>query len=489
MSKRKVIMFKYIAEETGVGCVFDQCHFKMIFSLDFLLLYLVLFFLLVLDKTLFDSVFQKEPIFCEKSFFSSEIAPFSASSGEATCCNISRNRGTCIIRIHQVYVLCHSHHYKHLQLTHTINNNTKTKRMSGTTTEHAADEAAGEEIFTSDGREPPIVMSPPPVKTTTTPGESDDGKAVLDTTGLSAEQAFEVFAGKIYPISSATRPASSTGKDASGLETPWQRLARLQQEVQELEKDLAPAVQGASTEATVMEAVRELQTRLSSQSNTVSNSVWQERLTQQVADSAASLTRITSVGSMEGQSSTAVPPSPAEGATAADWEARIRKLEKLVGTGANGVNERSHSLLERLAVLEAAAAKLSEKDLEAAMKKAKVIRQDLEAASKARNKLVSSRDANAESSKSIAALHDQMTQLQGLTKLLPVLTQRLQALAVQHSQATTWTQRLAATEQQASQLQTATLKMDASLKQLEESLKTTAEQMMENMKALDAKLS
>ena len=357
--------------------------------------------------------------------------------------------------------------------------------MSGIS-EHAADEAAGEEIFTSEGREPPVVMSAPPIVQQQGP---EDDKALLETTGLAPEKAFEIFAGKIYPIASSS--SSSTRRPAmnsSAPETPWQRLARLQLEAAELEKDLSAGAASASggDEPSLLQAVRDLQGRLAEPSTVaaLSSTVWQERLTQQVADSTASLTRITSVGSMEGS---AAPSDSVQATAGVDWEARIRKLEKLVGTGA-GLHE-SHSLLERLTVLEKAASKLSEKDLEVAMKKAKVIRQDLEAASKARNKLISSRDANAESSKSIAALHDQMTQLQGLTALLPVLTQRLQALASQHSQATTWTQRLAATEQRTGQLLTATTKIDASLKQLEESLKVTAEQMTANMKALDSKLS
>lgn len=360
--------------------------------------------------------------------------------------------------------------------------------MSGSA-EHAADEAAGEVIYTSDGREPPIVMSPPPLKKPEI-NYDDDKAALLETTGLSAEEAFEVFAGKIYPMTNkAPRPA------AGRVETPWQRLARLQQEAQELEKDLAPTAGGGNSaeDTALLEAVRLLQTRLSQPStvSAASSSAWQERLTQQLSDSSSALKRITSASSFEGSTAagatTTTSTTDIAAAAAADWEARIRKLEKLVGMGA-GAHE-SHSLLERLAVLERAASKFNEKDLEAAMKKAKVIRQDLEAASKARNKLLSSRDANAESSKSIADLHDQMTQLQGLTNFLPVLAQRLQALAVQHSQATTWTQRLASTEQQASQLETATKKMDDSLKKLEESLQASAEQMIENMKALDAKLS
>jgi myosin heavy subunit len=338
--------------------------------------------------------------------------------------------------------------------------------MSGA--EHAADEAAGEVIFSSDGLEPPILTSPPPLPPPS--NQNDDDKAVLETTGISADQAFEVFAGKMY----ATQPSSSATTTSRSLETPWQRLARLEREVQELQADLTAGDDNAG--AAVTQAVRALQERLSH--TTITSSAVQERLSQQLADSAVSLTG--------GGSPTKTVAAAAQAAPEIDWDGRLRQLEKLIGTG--GLSD-SHSLLERLATMEGSIAKMTDKDLEASWKKAKVIRQDLEAASKARNKLLASRDANAESSKSIADLHDQMTQLQGMSRLLPVLVTRLQALATQHAQATTWSQRLAATEQQAVQLQTATTKLDASLVQLEGSLQTSVQQMEDNMKALDAKLA
>ena len=333
-------------------------------------------------------------------------------------------------------------------------------------TEPTAEEAAKEEIFSSDGQEPPIVISPPPVNVS----ETQDEKAVLDTSGVAPEDAFEVFAGKLYPIKVAV------AKPVGVPETPWQRLARLQREVEELEKDVTE--HAGPSEASLLDVIRGLNTRLSepSTSSAASSALLQERLTKQVASSMASLAQPTT---------TDASPPTVEAATAVPWEVRVRKLEQVVGTGP-GIHE-SHSLVQRLTALERAASKLSEKDLEAAMKKAKVIRQDLEAASKAKNKLISSRDANAESSKSIAALHDQMTQLQGLTHQLPAMAQRLQALASQHSQTATFSQRLSAAEKQASELQTATAKMDATLKQLEESVQATAALMTENMKSLDAK--
>jgi hypothetical protein len=345
--------------------------------------------------------------------------------------------------------------------------------------EHAADEAAGEVIFSSDGLEPPLVTSPPPLPSST---PDDDDKAVWETTGISAAQAFEVFAGKVYTTHSST--TTTTPRLRSTLvETPWQRLARLEQEVFELQADLAGGDDGdeAQGHAAVTQAVRALQERLSH--TTVTSSAVQERLSQQLAASAVSLT-----GKDTAEATATTTTNSSKASPEIDWDGRLRKLETLIGSTGGGRTER-HSLGERLAATEASLAQMSDKDLEASLKKAKVIRQDLEAASKARNKLLASRDANAESSKAIAALHDQMTQLQGLSGLLPVLVQRLTGLATQHAQATTWSQRLAATEQQAAQLQTATRQLDASLGQLEGSLQTSVQQMEDNMKALDAKLA
>jgi hypothetical protein len=348
--------------------------------------------------------------------------------------------------------------------------------------EHAADEAAGEVIFSSDGLEPPLVTSPPPLPSST---PDDDDKAVWETTGISAAQAFEVFAGKVYTTHASTTTTTTTTTTprlrSTLVETPWQRLARLEQEVFELQADLAGGDDGdeAQGHAAVTQAVRALQERLSH--TTVTSSAVQERLSQQLAASAVSLT-----GKDTAEATTTTTTSPAS--PEIDWDGRLRKLETLIGSTGGGRTER-HSLAERLTATEKGLAQMSDKDLEASMKKAKVIRQDLEAASKARNKLLASRDANAESSKAIAALHDQMTQLQGLSGLLPVLVQRLTGLATQHAQATTWSQRLAATEQQAAQLQTATRQLDASLGQLEGSLQTSVQQMEDNMKALDAKLA
>ena len=147
--------------------------------------------------------------------------------------------------------------------------------MSAASAEHAADEAAGEEIFTSDGREPPIVTSPPPIPQQSTP--TDD--ALLETTGLSAQQAFEVFAGKVYPM----RGVGAAVKSGAP-ETPWQRLARLQMEAQELEADLKGA-EAATTEPTLLQAVRDLQGRLADSTITTTSSAaaWHEKLAQLLA--------------------------------------------------------------------------------------------------------------------------------------------------------------------------------------------------------------
>ena len=59
-----------------------------------------------------------------------------------------------------------------------------------------ADEAGGEVIFSSDGMDPL-----PPTKPPTLATPSSDGTAVLDSSNIQAQTAFEVFQGKLYYLS------------------------------------------------------------------------------------------------------------------------------------------------------------------------------------------------------------------------------------------------------------------------------------------------
>jgi hypothetical protein len=88
--------------------------------------------------------------------------------------------------------------------------------------------------------------------------------------------------------------------------------------------------------------------------------------------------------------------------------------------------------------------------MEQTAKKAKVIRADLEAASKAGNKLTAT--YKKEDSKMILQLHQQMTELEGLSGYLPSLANRLQQLVGLHVQASTFLTRLETLECSANQL-------------------------------------
>ncbi|CAB9497861.1 FR47-like protein [Seminavis robusta] len=333
--------------------------------------------------------------------------------------------------------------------------------------EHAADEAAGEVIFSSDGL-PPTTISPR--KRPSTLEKVDDGDmTVLDSGDTNPAVAFEIFSGKVYPVSSA-QPKSTTGIIKS--ETPAERLARLQQEITELEQDLASA--NTAEEAggggpALMGVVTDLQQRLKTQAGVTAKN--QEEMTRSIQ---------MRLQEWEASKNATSPAEAAAGApvatTSPDLEERLLQVEKLVGGGATTTT--STSLLTRLEEMEAFLKGLDLKGLEQASAKAKVIRSDLEAASKARNKLASAATFRKEDAKTISSLYDQMSQLEGLSGHLPALVARLQQLANLHAQSSTYALRLTQSEQEMVQLQ-------AVVKSLEETVTKAETGMAENVKVIE----
>ena len=311
-------------------------------------------------------------------------------------------------------------------------------------TEHAADEAGGEVVYSSDGLA--ALPRPPAI-----PAKASEGSDGLDTKEYSAEEAFEVFSGKVYP---------SEGGSNYKLwqESPLQRLGRLQRELAELEQDVA------SDDSAVQTAVQDLKSRL--QKTKLSN---QQELTQKITSSVNQGTTITT------------PPAAVE--STSDVDLRLKRLEEAIGSSRSS----EASLMDRLTRIEESVAKLDDTQLEALTKKAKVIRQDLEAATKARNKLMSSL-SRSEDSKSITELYDQMVQLQGLSSHLPALTQRLQVLAHQHQDSATWATRLRAMEEAANSMQSQMTTLEQALDKMQLGLQENTFQMAENMKALDTRI-
>ena len=340
--------------------------------------------------------------------------------------------------------------------------------------EHAADEAAGEVIYSSDGL-PPFTV--PKARNSVAEKADDGGMTILDTEGGNATQSFEVFSGKVYSVKSSV---GSSGATATKSETPAERLARLQQEVAELEQDLSS---GATTEESpaVLELLTDLKNRLQVQAGVASSAKNQAEMTLSIqqhlqeweakkGNAAAPAAGKDEAGIVyELYGGVGVPSASA----APSLEERLLQVESLVGSSTG-----KESLLKRLEAMESFMKNLDAKGLEQASAKAKVIRSDLEAASKARNKLASAATFRKEDAKTISSLYDQMTSLEGLSDHLPALVARLQQLATLHAQSSTFSVRLTQSEKEVVQLQ-------ALVKELEETITKVETGMVENVKVIE----
>lgn len=369
-----------------------------------------------------------------------------------------------------------------------------------------ADEAGGEVIYSSDGLAPLDSTKPPmSVASPTAAGAGGDGKqqgsdgaagaegavdseeAVLDSSGMNVVDAFEVFKGKIYSVKTIeTTPGAK--HPTAVKETPLQRLARLQAEINELEAELSTTT--ANTGRDFDEEVVQLATSLKSRLKTVEEA--SNRLPQQDELTRLIRQQLKQTASVGSQSSAAPGASPtgvvyelygtAQNPTTT-VEDRLTKMERLVGSSAVSTK----SLVSRLDDVETMVGRIDPTSVEQAANKAKVIRADLEAASKARNKLTAT--YKKEDSKTIQELHEQMVELEGLSRYLPALTQRLQQMANLHVQSASFASRLTATEQQASQVQATLGELESTLDAIQTQMVKNLEQVEQNVQKLDERLN
>lgn len=263
---------------------------------------------------------------------------------------------------------------------------------------------------------------------------------------ISAEQAFEVFAGKLFSVHPYKK--QKAGAVPASTETPIERLTRIKRELQELQdesifQEELEKLQGQFETLSAVQARRQQDLNGFIQSSL-------DRLAQEtkVGDPAAAISKPSS---------------------RSDESSRIAGVESALA-----------KLQERLPSLEA------QLDVDGLQKKAKVIRQDLEAAAKARTKLQqhSGGGASSEDTKRIAALYDQMQSLQGVSHCLPVLAERLETLAMSHSQAASHQVRVRAMEQTVGQLQGQMQSIEGTLAALEASMKENAEALQASIRML-----
>jgi hypothetical protein len=345
-----------------------------------------------------------------------------------------------------------------------------------------ADEAGGEVVYSSDGLSPPTEITKPP---TIAQAESTDKEsAVLDSDDIQASDAFEVFSGKVYSVKTPNSYAHGYK------ETPLERLARLQTETSQLETELrtTAANSGRAFDEEIVKLATQLKSRLNAAASTrlpeqdeltrlIRKQLKQAQQNQQeeATPGASSTSDTTTTGLIYELYGTAQNPTTST-------EDRLTKMERLVGSSAT-----THkSLLARLEELETMLARVDEKALEQAQLKAKVIRADLEAASKARNKLTAT--YKKEDSKTIQELHQQMTELEGLSQYLPALTARLQQMATLHVQGASFATRLLQTEEQAAQAASSLAQMERTLEKVQSHMVENVETVEKNMKQLDDRL-
>eukprot|EP00978_Attheya_sp_CCMP212_P018376 scaffold50201_cov50-Attheya_sp.AAC.6 len=228
---------------------------------------------------------------------------------------------------------------------------------AGATTD-AADEAGGEAIFSSDGL-PPLAPPLAPVSSS------------ASTEAISPLEAFEVFSGRLFPPSSAVQQKLDD-------EPPLVRLARLQTELKELEKDMqsAPPSEHFAVED-VTQVMQGLSSRLDSLSANAASTLFKGRQSDLTTLVQSSQLKSNGSAAAAGTSSNnegvvyELYGGPASAASAVDvsLQERLQAMEALVGSDASG-----KSILQRLEQAELMASKADPRSLEAAANRAKVIR-------------------------------------------------------------------------------------------------------------------
>eukprot|EP00934_Nitzschia_sp_Nitz4_P007558 Nitzschia sp. Nitz4//scaffold255_size41878//18177//19328//NITZ4_007403-RA/size41878-processed-gene-0.13-mRNA-1//1//CDS//3329544365//7548//frame0 len=380
--------------------------------------------------------------------------------------------------------------------------------MSGNVTD-PADEAGGEVVYSSDGLAPASIAKPPAVPGSAAASTEDD---VLDSEALSPQLAFEIFQGKLYSSKSGSGGAAKKGAAASLLmnpETPLERLARLQQEVDELQAQWTSttANSGRDFDEQLLALASTLKSQL--QSMQANNHATEQdaltRLIRQQLDSlkqgeAASATDAAGTASADTPTGLVYELYGTSAVPTSSLQERLLTLESFVGSSQqpppasqpasssskSSASSSAKTLWHRLEALESLVQSVDATTMEQTTTRAKVIRADLEAASKARNKLISA--YKKEDSQCIQQLHQQMLELEGLSAYLPALLERLQQLAGLHVQASTFATRLEALETSTNQVEATLGQMETSVDQLTQNFATNLATLEANLQSLDQRL-
>ena len=340
-------------------------------------------------------------------------------------------------------------------------------------------------VYSSDNVEA-IEITKPPIATQL----NLNNDFTLDSEAMDPTAAFEVFAGKLYSNSNNNNNKSQYMLNAERTETPLQKLARLQAEVQALEQELNATSTGSTLDQEILKHTKLLQDRLTA-SQTTSKIPAQDELTKVIQAQLEGM-KLNDSSKTEAQDQDkdkqhnvvyelyGSTHKPMDTTSADD---RLTKLEQLLGSSTSSTDT---SLLQRLEELETQASSWNETSLESVSVKAKLIRADLEAASKARNKIAST--YKQQDSQTIQELHALMSDLSSVHTHLPVLCNRLQALQHLHQSSASFSARLSELETQSLACTALLNQLEGTFQQLESSLQSNLETVTQNMATLDERL-
>eukprot|EP00658_Telonema_sp_P-2_P036790 TRINITY_DN2653_c0_g1_i2.p1 TRINITY_DN2653_c0_g1~~TRINITY_DN2653_c0_g1_i2.p1 ORF type:complete len:367 (+),score=126.97 TRINITY_DN2653_c0_g1_i2:152-1252(+) len=359
-------------------------------------------------------------------------------------------------------------------------------------------ETSEAEVFETSDCDESEPLSPKPPEADVTQGDDK-----LEVTALNPQGAFEKFAGRTYAVHPAGLSDSlvknglydpvhmSILGQAGGIESPQQRLLRLQHEVKELGIELGAAGDGANAEAfpsDVMSEISELARQLEAMQTPGSSQGMaaqvQLALENQLSQALAEDTSM-------GASSSAVYElfvSPTDqsklDATSkvAELEQRVAFLEECIGSqeekGGSSLVDCLNSLERKVELMDTA--------------KMDVISRKTQALSQHMAKLLKQKQTAAPSSEQeaqIQHLYDTMRKWEGVAKQVPGVVARLRTLQELHSEGSSMAERMQTLESSHADMSQRFGLEASKVGDVEASLKQNVATISENMKALEQRLA
>ena len=407
----------------------------------------------------------------------------------------------------------------------------------GSAKEHSADEAGGEAVFSSDGLPslstplpPPVVISSATAATGSSQSDADNADAVIEESGVGGDvmDVFESFNVNTTNSGGGWSGLSKLGDDKDNnlpVEDPRRTLFRLRAEVDRLESSFAAEGQTSTSDANDEQyQLEQLKSRLESMlgGNASDDVTLNKLLRGRQEDLSRVITNDLQILSREGDLSddmekmsiddqkkkdgkivyelysSASGQQQKQSPRVSTLKERLLKLETILGsnttiTTGDKVTSSTTSLLQRLDDIERFTKDMDLKEVDKLAAKAKVIRSDLEAAARARTKLASlsssSSRVNDEDARTLTALHNHLSELEGISTYLPALTVRLAELSNLHSNAADFGERLDVCEEAVNRSEKLLDSVDASLKKMEEGWNVNMEVAESNVKRLDELLN